>query len=140
MSGRTTPKFAPFALLWFRVGREQQFGVQPELAQQAETTPKGRPLVAKREVSGKAANKSPQVSRHRKVAFCLQSQQEIELPPPKTKQKKGTKCNTCHQLVPFFVFTGLSVVRKVQWIENQRYLVGTVNARKGYVAYDGTNN
>lgn len=25
----------PFALLWFRGGREQPFGVQPELAQQA---------------------------------------------------------------------------------------------------------
>ena len=35
----------PFALLWFRGGREAPFGVQPELAQQAETTPKGRPLV-----------------------------------------------------------------------------------------------
>ena len=61
----------PFALLWFHGGREAPFGVQPELAQQAETTPKGRPLVVKREVSGKAANKSPQLSPHRKEAFCF---------------------------------------------------------------------
>ncbi|KKL03246.1 hypothetical protein SD53_00330 [Rheinheimera mesophila] len=61
----------PYALLWFRGGREAPFGVQPELAQQAQTTPKGRPLVVKREVSGKAANKSPQLSSHRKVALCF---------------------------------------------------------------------
>jgi antitoxin VapB len=68
----------PFALLWFRGGREAPFGVQPELAQQAQTTPKGRPLVAKREVSGKAANKSPQLPSHLKVAALKHIPKQVD--------------------------------------------------------------
>ncbi|KKL03242.1 hypothetical protein EIK76_05570 [Rheinheimera mesophila] len=77
--------------MWFRGGREAPFGVQPELAQQAQTTPKGRPLVVKREVSGKAANKSPLLSSHRKVAFAISRSKKLSCrhtkPAAKTRGK-----------------------------------------------------
>jgi len=83
--------------LWFRGGREATFGVQPELAQQAQTTPKGRPLVAKREVSGKAANKSPQLPSHRKVAFAFSRSNKLSCHHTKPATKAGAKGKTCHR-------------------------------------------